>query len=222
MKFFTKKRIVLFLLFIFPLICFLILSTGENNFKKLPILTENVIDLSEIDTLQTVQLKESVSIVCFLGNDVKSMTSGLLNLNEKIYKKFLDYKQFQIIAIYPNDKSEEVANLKDQIGAFTDMQKWRFLSGNKAQIKAFYESFQYNEPLNNLASSKAFLIDKNLNLRGRLKDDKTDKKLYGYSLNSVSELNGKLKDDLKVLYYEYYASFKEKNKNKANRKEVGL
>jgi hypothetical protein len=222
MKFFTKKRIVLFLLFIFPLICFLILSTGENNFKKLPILTEKVIDLTEIDTLQTVQLKESVSIVCFLGNDVKSMTSGLLNLNEKIYKKFLDYKQFQIIAIYPKDKSEEVANLKDQIGAFTDMQKWRFLSGNKEQIKAFYEGFQYNEPLNNLASSKAFLIDKNLNLRGRLKDDKTDKKLYGYSLNSVSELNGKLKDDLKVLYYEYYAAFKEKNKNKANRKEVGL
>ena len=222
MKFFTKKRIVLFLLFIFPLICFLILSTGENNFKKLPILTEKVKNLSEIDTLQTVQLKESVSIVCFLGNDVKSMTSGLLNLNEKIYKKFLDYKQFQIIAIYPNDKSEEVANLKDQIGAFTDMQKWRFLPGNKAQIEAFYEDFQYNEPLNNLASSKAFLIDKNLNLRGRLKDDKTDKKLYGYSLNSVSELNGKLKDDLKVLYYEYYAAFKEKNKNKANRKEVGL
>ena len=61
-----------------------------------------------------------------------------------------------------------------------------------------------------------------MNLRGRLKDDKTDKKLYGYSLNSVSELNGKLKDDLKVLYYEYYAAFKEKNKNKANRKEVGL
>ena len=130
MKFFTKKRIVLFLLFIFPLICFLILSTGENNFKKLPILTEKVKNLSEMDTLQTVQLKESVSIVCFLGNDVKSMTSGLLNLNEKIYKKFLDYKQFQIIAIYPNNKSEEVANLKDQIGTFTDMQKWRFLPGN--------------------------------------------------------------------------------------------
>jgi hypothetical protein len=25
-----------------------------------------------------------------------------------------------------------------------------------------------------------------------------------------------------VLYYEYYAAFKEKNKNKADRKEVGL
>jgi hypothetical protein len=41
-------------------------------------------------------------------------------------------------------------------------------------------------------------------------------------MNSVSELNAKLKDDVKVLYYEYYAAFKEKNKNKADRKEVGL
>ena len=69
MKFFTKKRVVLFLLFIFPLICFLILSTGENNFKKLPVLTQNVIDVSEIDSSKSVQLKEFVSIVCFLGND---------------------------------------------------------------------------------------------------------------------------------------------------------
>ena len=60
MKFFTKKRAVLFLLFIFPLICFLILSTGENNFKKLPVLTQNVIDVVEIDSTKSVQLKESV------------------------------------------------------------------------------------------------------------------------------------------------------------------
>lgn len=223
MSFFTKKRVVLFLLFIFPLICFLILSTGENNFKKLPILTQNLIDVSEIDTTKKVQLKESVSLVCFIGNDVTSITSGLLNLNEKVYKKFLDYKQFQIIALYPKDKREDVNALKEKIGAFTDMQKWKFLPSTKAEIEAFYESFSYDEPLVNLASTKTFLIDKNVNLRGRLKDDKgKDAKMYGYNLNSVSELNGKLKDDIKVLYYEYYAAFKEKNKNKADRKEVGL
>ncbi|WP_397445206.1 hypothetical protein [Polaribacter sp. R77954] len=222
MRFFTKKRVVLFLLFIFPLICFLILSTGENNFKKLPILTQKVIDITEIDASKSVALKESVSIVCFLGNDVQSITSGLLNLNEKVYKKFLDYKKFQIIAIYPKDKTDDVNALKDKIGAFTDMQKWKFVPSTKAEIEGFYQSFAYNEPLINLSSTKAFLIDKNLSLRGRLKDDKTNKKLYGYNLNSVSELNGKLKDDIKVLYYEYYAAFKDRNKNKANRKEVGI
>lgn len=222
MRFFTKKKVVLFLLFIFPLICFLILSTGENNFKKLPILTKNVIDVAEIDASKKVKLKESVSIVCFLGNDVQSITSGLLNLNEKVYKKFLDYKKFQIVAIYPKDKSEDINQLKEKIGAFTDMQKWKFVPSTKNEIEGFYKSFMFKEPLVNLSSTKAFLIDKNLSLRGRLKDDKTNKRLYGYNMNSVSELNAKLKDDIKVLYYEYYAAFKEKNKNKADRKEVGL
>lgn len=223
MKFFTKKRIVLFLLFIFPLICFLILSTGENNFKKLPVITHNIIDISEIDNSKQTQLKEFVSIVCFLGTDVNKNKSGLFNLNEKVYKKFTDYKKFQILALYPVGQEKEVQKLKEEIGAFTDMQKWKFVASSKEEIQGFYDAFTFNEPLINLSSTKAFLIDKDVNLRGRLKDDGIENnKLVGYNLNSVSELNGKLKDDVKVLYYEYYAAFKTKNKNKADRKEVGL
>ena len=225
MKFITKKRAVLFLLFIFPLICFLILSTGKNNFTKLPIVTADIIDVLEIDATKKVQLKDFVSIICFLGNDVSANKSGLFNLNEKVYKKFTDYKKFQVIAIYPNGQEAEAEKLKEEIGAFTDMQKWVFMASSKEEIEGFYSSFAFNEPLSNLGSSKAFLIDKNVNLRGRLKDleNKTEK-LFGYNMNSVSELNAKLKDDLKVLYYEYYAAFKDrsKNKNKADRKEVGL
>ncbi|AOW17394.1 hypothetical protein LPB03_07925 [Polaribacter vadi] len=223
MKFFTKKRVVLFLLFIFPLICFLLLSLGENNFTKLPVVKENLIDVSEIDATKTVQLKENVTILCFLGNDINKTKTGLLNLNEKIYKKFIDYKKFQIVAIYPEGKEEEVKNLKEEIGAFTDMQKWNFIASSKDKIEGFYITFGLNEPLVNLYSSKAFLIDKDVNLRGRLTDkDTKDGKLYGYNMNSVAVLNGKLIDDVKVLYYEYYAAFKEKNNNKADRKEVGL
>ena len=44
----------------------------------------------------------------------------------------------------------------------------------------------------------------------------------GEILVDVGLSYAKLKDDVKVLYYEYYAAFKEKNKNKADRKEVGL
>ena len=223
MKFFTKKRVVLFLLFIFPLICFLILSTGTNNFTKLPIITENVIDVSEIDASKKARLKDHISIVCFLGNNIEVNKSGLLALNEKIYKKFIEYKKFQILAIYPQGKEKEAKKLQEELGAFTDMQKWIFIESSKEEIEVFYSSFSFNENLSNLSSSKVFLIDKNLSLRGRISDkDFKDGKLIGYNLNSVSELNGKLKDDIKVLYYEYYAAFKDKNKNKANRKEVGL
>jgi len=222
MKLFTKKRVVLFLLFIFPLICFLILSTGENNFKKLPIVTENIIDISEIDASNSSQLKDHISIVCFLGENVNTNKSGLLNLNEKIYKKFLEYKMFQIIAIYPEGSERQVEQLKAEIGAFTDMQKWIFVASSAEEIEGFYQSFSVNESLENLSSTKAFLVDKAVNLRGRLNDeDIIDGKLYGYNMNSVSELNSKLQDDVKVLFYEYYAAFKVRNKNKADRKEVG-
>jgi hypothetical protein len=222
MKLFTKKRVVLFLLFIFPLICFLILSTGENNFKKLPIVTENIIDISEIDASNRAKLKDHVSIVCFLGENVNKNKSGLLNLNEKIYKKFLDYKKFQILAVYPSGAEQEVKNLKEELGAFTDMQKWVFVASSSEEIESFYNAFSANEPLVNLSSTKAFLIDKALNLRGRTNDEDTeDGKMYGYNMNSVSVLKSKLKDDVNVLFYEYYAAFKTRNKNKADRKEVG-
>ncbi|WP_298782273.1 hypothetical protein [uncultured Polaribacter sp.] len=223
MKFFTKKRVVLFLLFIFPLICFLILSTGENNFTKLPIVTKNIVDISEITSGKKITFKENVSIVCFLGKDLKASKTGVFNFNEKIYKKFTDYKKFQVIAIYPSDKEAEVQELKIELGVFTDMIKWNFIASSKEEIEAFYSSLNTGESLKNSYISKAYLIDKDGHLRGRIKDaDSKNGKLFGYNMNSVAVLNGKLKDDIKVLYYEYYAAFKSKNENKADRKEVGL
>ncbi|MFL3662216.1 MAG: hypothetical protein ACI6PN_10740, partial [Polaribacter sp.] len=76
MKFFTKKRVVLFLLFIFPLICFLLLSTGKNNFTKLSTLTKNVTDVLEIDPTKSNTLSGNVSIICFLGEDVNKNKAG--------------------------------------------------------------------------------------------------------------------------------------------------
>jgi hypothetical protein len=223
MKFLTKKRVVLFLLFIFPLICFLILSTGQNNFTKLPVLTENVLDVSEISESKTSTFKERVSVVCFLGEDIEKSKTRLLNVNEKIYKKFIDFKQFQIIAIYPSEKEVAVAELKKQIGAFTDMKNWVFVPSEKEMIQTLFHSFKTDEFLENFGSSNAFIIDKNGNLRGRIDDkDAENGKLYGYDMNAVAVLKDKLKDDINVLYYEYYAAFKDKNKNKADRKEVGL
>jgi len=214
MKFFTKKRVVLFLLFIFPLICFLLLSTGKNNFTKLSTLTKNVTDVLEIDPTKSNTLSGNVSIICFLGEDVNKNKAGLFNLNQKIYKKFIDNKKFQIIALFPEGKEIEAQQLKEEIGAFTDMKNWRFVAANKEDINLFYASFSLAAPLVALSSNKAFIIDKKLSLRGR---KTAEEYVFGYDMNSVSELKDKLKDDMNVLYYEYYAAFKERNKNKADR-----
>ena len=217
----TKKRVVLFLQFIFPLICFLILSTGTNNFTKLPVATANVVDISTIDAAKT--FKDNISVVCFLGEDMNAHKGGFFNLNEKIYKKFIEYNKFQIIALYPKGKENEVKELKKEISAFTDMVKWNFIPGTKEQISALHASFNSSYPLSKSYTFKTFLVDKNGDLRGRA-DDKENKEreILGYDMNSVADLNKIMKDDILVLFYEYYAAFKVQNENKAKRKEIGL
>ena len=212
MKFITKKRVVLFLLFIFPLLFYLVLSSGINNFAKLPVVTEKITDISLIDSTKTTSLENKISIICFLGDDIQAIKGGIFNLNQKIYKPFYGFKDFQMIAIYPKGKEKEVNELKKEIGAFTDMQKWQFVSSSKEEITSFYESFKTNQTLTNLYSEKAFLVDKEINLRGRTDDEDNDKgMLFGYNMNSVAELNNKMKDDVKVVLAEYRLALKKNN-----------
>ena len=215
MKFFTKKRIVLFLLFIFPLMFYLVLSSGINNFAKLPIVTKSIVDISLIDSTNSVKFKRNISVVCFLGEDIEGIKGAVFNLNQKIYKPFYGFKNFQVIAIYPKNKIPEVQELQEEVGAFTDMVKWKFVASSKAEIEALYASFKTDEQLNNAQSTKAFIVDKEVNLRGRTDDDDfKDGILFGYDMNSVAILKDKMKDDVKVLLAEYRLALK---KNDADR-----
>jgi hypothetical protein len=211
----TKKRFVLIALFVFPLLFFLILSTGINNFKKLPTLTNTV----SLDVLEdSIPLSDHVTVLCFLGNDVATKKGGFFNLNQKIYKEFYGYRPFQIIAVYPKSSKEDVDKLKSDLGAFTDMSKWNFFAMEKETIKKLHQNLKTKKILDtSLYSKQVYLLDKELNLRGRDQEgDDESQIMYGYNIESVAELNNKMEDDIKVLLYEYRAAFK--NKNKADRK----
>tara|TARA_R110000787_G_scaffold7987_11_gene26895 strand:+ start:5918 stop:6580 length:663 start_codon:yes stop_codon:yes gene_type:complete len=217
----TKKRLVLIALFIFPLLFFLLLSTGINNFTKLPTLTPNV-TLDDLENNDSISLRDHVTVLCFLGKNIENKKGGFFNLNQKIYKEFYDYRPFQIIAIYPNGSENEVVKLASELGAFTDMYKWKFIPKDKMTIISLYNNLKADEYLDStLYSNRAFLLDKELNLRGRDDDkDYETGKMYGYNIESVAELSNKMEDDIKVLLYEYRAAFK--NKKKADRKKLGL
>ena len=211
----TKKRFVLIALFVFPLLFFLILSTGINNFKKLSTLTNTV----SLDALEdSISLTDPVTVLCFLGNDVATKKGGFFNLNQKIYKEFYGYRPFQIIAVYPKSSENDVDKLKSDLSAFTDMSKWNFISMNRDTILTLYKNLKTNKMLDSsLYSNQVYLLDKELNLRGRANEgDEENEIMYGYNIESVAELNNKMEDDIKVLLYEYRAAFK--NKNKADRK----
>jgi len=211
----TKKRFVLIALFVFPLLFFLILSTGINNFKKLPTLTNTV----SLDVLEdSIPLSDHVSVLCFLGNDVATKKGGFFNLNQKIYKEFYGYRPFQIIAVFPKSSQDDVDKLKSDLSAFTDMSKWNFFAMEKETIKKLHQNLKTKKILDtSLYSKQVYLLDKELNLRGRNQEgDDESQIMYGYNIESVAELNNKMEDDIKVLLYEYRAAFK--NKNKADRK----
>ncbi len=206
----SKKRTVLIALFILPLVFFLVLSTGINNFKKLPIVTQEVF---EINTSK-VQLKNHISVVCFLGSNIDSIQGGVFNLNQKIYKPFFGFTDFQMIGIYPKDQESKALKLKKKLGEFTDMSRWKFIGLLPDEIENLHKSFNTRESLKNLYSSRAFIIDKNLNLRGRVNDEDSDNGiLYGYNMISVAELNNKMKDDVKIVLAEYRLALKQ-NKRK--------
>ncbi|CAM1343061.1 hypothetical protein [Tenacibaculum amylolyticum] len=212
----TKKYIVLFSLFIVPLLFYVLLSMGINNFAKLPVLTKNVTDISVIDSEN--ELSQKISIIIFPGKQISTIKGEIFNLNQKIYKPFYGFKDFQMIAVIPSEAKVEAEKIKKEVGAYTNMINWRFVFADDAVIKAFYESFKTNKPLDaNLHSSDAFIIDKEVSLRGRNNDkDSVDGLLYGYNMKSVGELNDKMKDDVKVVLAEYRLALK---KNSADRKK---
>ena len=151
----SKKRFVLIALFVFPLLFFLILSTGINNFKKLPTLT-NTVSLHVLE--DSISLTDHVTVLCFLGNDVATKKGGFFNLNQKIYKEFYGYRPFQIIAIYPTSSEDSVDKLKSDLSAFTDMSKWNFIAMNRDTILSLYRNLKTNKILDSSLYSNQFIF----------------------------------------------------------------
>ncbi|MGS0525114.1 hypothetical protein ACU8V7_07855 [Zobellia nedashkovskayae] len=80
----------------------------------------------------------------------------------------------------------------------------------------FFNSLKTDIQLeDDLSTPYAFIIDKDLSLRGRSEDEE-EATLYGFNATSVSELNNKMVDDVKIILAEYRLALK---KNSADRQK---
>ena len=208
-----KKFWVLFALFIVPLIFYLLLTTGINNFSKLPVVTPKINDISAFSTSDKkhLTLNGKISVLCFLGDSLLERKTNALNLNEKIYKHFYQYKDFQMIALLPFGAEPKTEQLKKELGYTTNLENWHFLFGRAVNLHTFYNSLQTQTNLDSLNYSPlSFIVDKNQNLRGRTDDkDAENGLLYGYNASIVSPIHQKMVDDIKVLLAEYRKSKKD-------------
>lgn len=212
----NKKYLVIFILFIAPILAYVFFASGVNNFRRLPILTENVDELNGFNDLEgnTVYLKDKITVLMFLGEDPIEHQVSVYNLVHKTYKKNHSFFDFQLVTVLPNEAKTKLDPLLKEIsGAVEDLSDWRFVFGDTDAIKSLFESLRTTHLLqSDLYSEYVFVVDKDLALRGR-DDDKDYGVMFGYNAEKYSEINNKLGDDIKVLLAEYRLALKKNNRN---------
>lgn len=209
-----KKTFVLVVLFILPLVAYLFFASGVNNFGKLAVLKEGVLDVPE--NKDQITLEEKITILGFLGYDIDLKKGNAFNLNQKIYKPFYEFNDFQMVMIMPYGTEDKVGEIVNELSNLTDIRNWKFVFTDDNQIRNVFNSLGTNIKLDkDLGSDYVFIIDKNKNLRGRL-DDEDEGKKYGYNATSVAELNNKMEDDVKIILAEYRLALKKNNAERTN------
>ena len=207
-----KKNIVLFVLFILPIVAYLFFASGINSFTKLPVLTPKVADFGNWKSLdnQKISLNNKITILGFSGYNLLENRGNFFNLNQKIYQRYHTFKDLQFVVICPLGTEEQAKSLIDALKAFTDVSQWHFVFTSPEEISKFYNQLKLVEKLDsNLGTPNVYILDKERNLRGR-----KEKKGYkeGYNTFHLAELSNEMMDDFKVILYEYRAALK-KNHN---------
>ena len=204
-----KKTLVLVTLFVMPIIIYLFFLSGTTNFGKLAVLTENVEEIPPYN--DAIVLKDKITVLGFLGSDINSKRSNALNLNQKIYKRFYEFTDFQFVMVVPKGVEAEVKELKKELEELADTVKWNFVHLEEKEIQSFHKSLKTDIALDGTnGTSYVFIIDKDLNLRGR-DDDEDEQTKYGFNTTLISELNNKMVDDVKIILAEYRLALKKNN-----------
>lgn len=209
-----KKVFVLVVLFVLPIVAYLFFASGVYNFGKLPILTSKIAEISA--NPNQIQLTNNITILGFVGSNIEGRKGNLFNLNQKIYKRFYEFRDFQVVMLAEDGTEAVIEEFKKELGTFTDISKWKFVYTPKNEIIQTFKSLKTNLELDEKNSSPfVFIIDKERGLRGRDKDDDEGIK-YGFNTSSVADLNNKMVDDVKIILAEYRLALK---KNNATRSE---
>ncbi|MCK0155556.1 hypothetical protein MWU65_00075 [Cellulophaga sp. F20128] len=204
-----KKVFVMVVLFILPIVAYLFFASGVHNFGRLPTLTKSVSELTAITT--DIRLEDNITILGFLGHQVELKKGNAFNLNQKIYKPFHEFKDFQFVIIVPLGEEAAVEALKNELANLADIKKWKFVFATEPQIKTFFTQLKTDLNLaSDLSTPYVFVIDKDRNLRGRTKDEDVGTK-YGFNTSSVADLNNKMEDDVKIILAEYRMALKKNN-----------
>jgi hypothetical protein len=211
-----KKNIVLFVLFILPIVAYLFFASGINSFTKLPTLTSKIPDFgSNWKDLNggNISLNNKITVLGFSGTDLLKNRGNYYNLNNKIYERYHEFKDLQFVVVCPLGTENDAKKVIEAIAVATDTKEWHFIFAPKEEIKNYFLQLKLNkDKLNSdFGTPNVYLVDKDRNLRGRKVKEKKEYK-EGYDTFHPSELGNEMLDDFKIILYEYRAALK-KNHN---------
>ena len=206
-----KKNIVLFVLFVLPIVAYLFFASGVNSYTKLPVLTPKTADFGNWESLsgKKVSLDSKVTILGFGGTKLLNNRGNLYNLNQKVYQRYHGFKDLQFVYLCPLGTEKDAERIVKALGTYTEVNQWQFVFASPEAIAAYHRQLQLVDKLDaNLGTSMIYILDKERNLRGR--KDRNDYK-EGYDTFHPSELSNEMLDDFKVILYEYRAALKKNN-----------
>lgn len=205
----VKRYSVLIVLFFLPVAFLLMLYPAKHNYIALDVVKENVLDIASNSDFE---LQDHITVLAFFGKSPMARATAASNLKELIYNKFKGFKRFQIVTILSPEAKADLPALKKEIESHEDLKYWHFIFLEEDEIQKIYGSLKSDFPLDgDLSTSRVFIVDADLNQRGRL-DDRTDKEreknaivydLTSYDCVEVAIIKNKMSEDIRVLFTEY-------------------
>lgn len=205
----VKRYTVLGILFLLPVAFLFMLMPAKHNYNALDIIKG---DVQEIKAISDYELQDHITVLAFFGKKPLKRAMAASNLKELIYDKFKGFKKFQIIFFLSPEAKTELDALKKEIESHQDLKYWHFVFLNDDEMQKVYDSVESDMPLDeNLSTSRVFIVDGDLNQRGRL-DDRTDMErernaevydLTSYDCIEVAIIKNKMSEDMRVLFTEY-------------------
>jgi len=205
-----KKYIVLIVLFVLPLVAYLFFSSGINSFGRLPVLNEDLSVLRSFET-DSITFDDKITILTFFGQNFDVRKVHAFNMKEKIYDRYHEFDNFQVVTVTETDSDEDIATFKSEINKTSEASEWFFLQLEDSKISALFKSLDSDLSLDEkLSSPYAFIIDKKMKLRGR-SDDEEEGTKFAYDMSNLKEVSDKMNDDVKIILAEYRFALKKNN-----------
>ena len=207
----SKRNLVLGILFFLPVAFILVMLLSKDNYNPLDIVKEGVVELPANE--ENIQLKDHITVLSFLGKKPMENSTAAFNLKELVYDRSKGFKTFQVVMLLPHEARSEAEKLLKEIKSYEDLRFWHLVYVNESDIKRIFNSLETEKDLDsNLSTSMVFIVDRDLNQRGRI-DDRTENEiednkpiysLYSYDCVEVAELKNKMAaEDMRVLFKEY-------------------